>query len=158
MISKPFLRGEQETDPSERKASIGWIFLIFGSFALASTVFQLLILLVFGKYILSREEIVSNDEDSNNHSLQKKIFDSSSVTSRRVFIALSAVSFGLIDIVVKAHSQFGPTFSQFIPLKLTASDAAQIQTYMSTSLAIGRGITVLLSLKLHPRSILLGDF
>jgi hypothetical protein len=155
----------------ERKSSLTWPFLIMGSVQLMAGVLHLTFLLCKKyEYVPDNQELVSekSKETSNvtsqdlieNSVLRKspvKLFDNPG-SPYKLIVCLAALCIATYNSSVMGHFQFGPTFSQYIPLELSASDAALIHSYFSITFTIGRGLCVFISLKLKPQTMLSVNF
>jgi Major Facilitator Superfamily len=181
LISQPFLYGEkqenltttispidsQEEFPmrrlpdvsySVRKSSLAWAFLIMGLIQLLAAIFQILILF-YKKYVYQnpdKQQEVEEDNDVKETS-SKKLFNSPNA-SHKLVIFLGAFTLGSFVFSLRSFTQFAPTFSQNIPLKLTASDAAFIHSIYAISSTIGRIICIFISLKLRPQTMLFAHY
>jgi len=86
----------------------------------------------------------------NNNCLETKLFDRKS-SPRVLSIVLFSVFMAFFCVSENTYLRFGATYYQYIPLKLTASKSAEIVSAMATSYTIGRGISVLIAIKIKPQ-------
>jgi MFS family permease len=88
---------------------------------------------------------------------KKKLFDEVGAPFKLI-IFLGALTLATFNSSAMGHTTFAPTFSQLIPLKLTAPDAALVQSFFAISFTIGRVFSVFISLKLRPQTMLAINF
>jgi hypothetical protein len=86
----------------------------------------------------------------NNNCLETKLFDRKS-SPRVLSIVLVSVFLAFYCVSESVYLNFSATYFQYIPLKLTASKSAEIVSAMATSYTIGRGISVLIAIKIKPQ-------
>ena len=68
---------------------------------------------------------------------------------------MSCLFLGLCGLIGQGHFQFNPTYLQFIPLFLSAQQAAKIQSFFASTMTIGKIFACFLALKVNPRNILI---
>jgi len=149
----------------ERKSSLTWPFLIMGSIQLVAGVLHVAILL-YKKFdsIPDHQELRKDnerEEGSDHESVPKscpiKLFNNPG-SPYKLIVCLAALCIATYNSSAMGHFQFGPTFSQYIPLELSASDAALIHSYFAITFTIGRCVSVFISLKLKPQTMMSTNF
>ncbi len=73
-----------------------------------------------------------------------------------VIITISCLCLSSNSFLEYGYFQYSPTFSQFIPLALSAKRAADVQSYFFLSFDIARFLALFLSVKVNPRNMLIG--
>jgi len=108
-------------------------------------------------FVIKRYRTPSKLNTENTDKYQSKLFENSNsprvliIILSSIFLAFSCGSEGVL-------LQFGATYYQYIPLKLTASKSAEIVSAMALTYTIGRGISVLIAMKVKPEHMIAYQF
>ncbi|XP_054166886.1 uncharacterized protein LOC128964326 [Oppia nitens] len=139
----------------ERRDSLKMPFLING---VIQFIFPMLLVVMFmiKKYRLSDQMIVETtiDYECKKSEHKKNLFKSSDESPRKTLILLFAVFFMFYNACEGLAFQFGPSYYQNMELRLTSSKAAGIMSVMATAYTIGRGINVLISIKIRAKHMI----
>jgi len=93
------------------------------------------------------------NQNSDQTKTSKKLFDEKG-SPRKLFIILLSVLLSTYSTTEATFFQFGPTFYQYIPLKLSASKSAEIMSAMALSYTISRGISTFIAIKIRPQHMI----
>jgi len=160
IMHKAFLGGEDQVYTNQRLSSLTWLFLLMGSIQVLAGIFQLMMIIIYGKYEYEPSQVIieRNDSAENfNGKISTKLFDNPN-SSYKLFLIVFVFSFVPLYIIYMAHLEFAQKFSQFIPLKLTGSDATHIHSYFLIALAIGRTVFIMIALRMKPKTMQIVSF
>lgn len=115
------------------------------------------------------EKIMDDNKSDDNKNDEDRIvikyqrFDNIKLTEEngsptKLIIALGALCLASYTAVENCHFQFSPTFNQYIPLRLSAPEAAEILSAMTTCFTVARGISIFIAIKIKPQRILAYHF
>jgi MFS family permease len=114
------------------------------------------LMFVFKRYETPSQISAKNtniDQNSNQTKTSTKLFDEKE-SPRKLFIILLSVLLSTYFTTEATFVQFGPTFYQYIPLKLSASKSAEIMSAKALSLTISRGINTFIAIKIRPQHMI----
>ena len=96
-----------------------------------------------------------NKEETPKSCKDKNILEFRSTNIRQSFlIALLSNFVALIFVSDNIYLKFSATYFQYIPLQLKASDSANLIIQMAVVYTMGRALTVLISMRLKPQTII----
>lgn len=122
----------------------------------------LVLLFIIKRYNTPRETVHLNGNikvNTNNSHNMPKLADNSStsllssnstIPKRKLLIALLALLLALYAELEFAYIQISPTYSQYIPLRVSASKAAEIASVLSVAYTVGRGLSFFVAFKIRP--------
>jgi len=114
------------------------------------------LMFVFKRYETPSQILAKNaniEQNSNPTKTSTKLFDERE-NPRKLFIILFFVLLGFYCSTEAIFSQFGSTFYQYIPIKLSASKSAEMMSAMALSFTISRGISFFIAIKIRPQHMI----
>jgi MFS family permease len=114
------------------------------------------LMFVFKRYETPSQISAKNtniDQNSNPTKTSTKLFDERE-SPRKLFIILLCVLLSTLRATEVTCFQFGPTFYQYIPIKLSASKSAEMMSAMALSFTISRGISTFIAIKIKPQNMI----
>jgi MFS family permease len=114
------------------------------------------LMFVFKRYETPSQKSAKNtniDQNSNPTKTSTKLFDVKE-SPRKLFIILFSIILSTINASVVTVYNFGPTFYQYITIKLSASKSAEMMSAMALSYTISRGISTFIAIKIKPQNMI----
>lgn len=110
---------------------------------------------ILQKSYFFRYKVDSNNEDNGTN---KTADETRSSSKDKLVIILGAICLSTFSACESGFFQFSPTFSQFLPLRLSGPDAAAVFSTMTFSYSIARGLGFFVALKFKPQIILVANY
>jgi hypothetical protein len=114
------------------------------------------LMFVFKRYETPSQKSAKNtnvDQNSNPTKTSTKLFDEKE-SPRKLFIILFSIILSTFNAAEVTFYNFGPTFYQYIPIKLSASKSAEMMSAMALSFTISRGINFFIAIKIRPQHMI----
>jgi MFS family permease len=114
------------------------------------------LMFVFKRYETPSQISAKNtniDQNSNPTKTSIKLFDEKG-SPRKLFIILISILLSTFNAAEVTFYNFGPTFYQYIPIKLSASKSAEMMSAMALSFTISRGINFFIAIKIRPQHMI----
>ena len=89
-------------------------------------------------------------KSETNELTQEKLLDDGK-TPKTLILSLIAVFAAFICVAEEIYLQFSATYFQYIPLRMTASESAEIVSVMALIYTVGRGLNFFVALKIKPQ-------
>lgn len=167
LIAGPYLTGDIDTNstnttlefyeyrvavtPEERRAKLTIPFAVLSALTLVGVVANLLMFFI-RRYEPPPKEILEKSRDEDGE--ETKLFERPGKL-KIVVIALASLCLGSFVCVEGSFFNFSATFAQYIPLKVSAPDAATIQSVFAVAFTIARGLNFFVAMKLKPSQLLI---
>jgi hypothetical protein len=155
-VAENFAPKFSSPNPDPKKSeSLLYIPFLIGGLLLILGGFLLLVLYCVQKY---KPPTTSNVAEPSGETGGSESPSSKKSGKDLVLIILSAVAMGLYYGCQMSTTQFLPTFSHFIELKLSNKDGALLLSGLTGAFTAGRLCGIVLILKIKPKILLLGNF
>jgi MFS family permease len=93
------------------------------------------------------------EQNSNPTKTPTKLFNERE-SPRKLIIILFSILLSTYCTTDYTFFKFGPTFYQYIPIKLSASKSAEMMSAMALSFTISRGISIFIAIKIRPQHMI----
>lgn len=106
------------------------------------------------RYEVPQQNFEDMDFEDKKTEQKKSLFKEGAQSPRKTLILLFSMLFMFYNACEGLVFQFGPSYYRNMALRLSASKACGIMSVMATAYTVGRGLNVLIAIKVRPKHML----
>lgn len=162
LVAGPYLTGDVDTNSTntttitvtseERREKLTIPFAILSASMMLGVAVMILMFFI-RRYEPPPKEILEKSRDANTE--ETKLFERVAMWKKVLVIGLASLSLGSYVSVEVSFFNFSATFAQKIPLKVSAPDAATIQSVFAVAFTAARALNFFIAMKLKPSQLLI---